>query len=235
MSTDHEAIKELIAPYVLGAVDPEEEALVRSHLRGCDECSREAETLVPATMSLAEAVDPVTLPEGFADRTLTRLQKEDSRVEPTPAPARRWRLAWALGGAAVLLAALVVALISFQGDTGLDTDEVAALLERPGVALTGDGIEAKVVQTDEGTKFVARGLEPPPEGKVYALWEMSESCAPNANGPCVARPAGTFSEVEDGLVITDFDAELDDLQAAGVTIEDEAVKKPTREPILTSF
>ena len=233
MSTDHEDVKELIAPYVLGAVDPEEEALVRTHLRSCDECSREAEALGPVTASLASAVDDAPLPEGFAERTMDRVREEHG--ERDSARPARGRLAWVLSGAALVTATLIVALLALGGGGGIDSESVAELLERPGLALSGDGIEAKIVQTDEGTKFVARGLEPPPEGKVYVLWDMSSTCAPNTNGPCVTRPAGAFSEVQSGLVIAEFEGDLDDLQAAGMTIEEGPVEEPTTEPILTSF
>ena len=230
MAPDHEELKGLLAPYVLGATSREEEALVRSHLRSCEECSREAERFAPATSALTLAVDPVPLPDGFAERTLARAR--DERPAPQPSTARRRSFAWAFStAAAVVIAAF--GWVAIGGDA-VDRDEVVALLDRPGVSLEGDGARAKIVATDEGTKFVAEGLAAPPEGQVYELWKMDASCAPGRHGPCIAKPAGTF-EPADGLVIEDLETDIQDFEEAAVTVEDELVDQPTGEPVLTSF
>ena len=231
----HEEIKGLIAPYVLGAVSPEEESQVEAHLRTCDECRAEAEGFGSVTASLASTVDPVDLPDGFVERTMARLEDERGASAPTPLPQRRSRLAWVLSAAALLVVGLVVALVTLGGGSGPDPDEVAALLDETGLELGGDGVEAKVVETDDRTVFVARGLDPAPEGKVYELWKMTESCAPNRSGPCTVRPAGTF-EVEEGLVMTDLEGGLPgSYDHVAVTIEEEEVDEPTSPPILASF
>ena len=232
MEPRHEDLKELIAPYVLGATSPEEETLVRSHLRSCDECRQEAESFAPATSALSQAVDPVALPDGFVDRTLARAGEE--RPEGRPAAPRRWSLAWVFSAAAAVVVALVAVVWMTIGGDAVDRDEVVALLDRPGLALEGDGARAKIVSTEDGAKFVAEGLAAAPEGRVYELWKMTDSCAPARHGPCIARPAGTF-EPSDGLVIEDVEGDLRDFEEAAVTLEDEPVDQPTGEPILTSF
>lgn len=231
----HEEIKGLIAPYVLGAVSPDEEARVEAHLRTCDVCRTEAESFDPVKASLASAVDPVEPPDGFVERTMERVAQERAESAPTPLPRRRSRLAWVLSAAALVVVVLVVSFVALGGGGGPDPDEVAALLDEPGLELGGDGVEAKIVETDDGTIFVARGLDPAPEGKVYELWKMTESCAPNRHGPCTVRPAGTF-DVEDGLVVTEVEGEFPGrYDHVAVTIEEEEVDQPTSQPILASF
>ncbi|MDQ4095043.1 MAG: anti-sigma factor [Actinomycetota bacterium] len=233
----HEEIKGLIAPYVLGAVSPDEEALIRTHLRSCDECRAEAEGFEPVTASLAAAVDPVELPAGFAERTLQRVREDrGDAAAPAPAlaPARRPRLAWVFSAAALLIVAVVVALVALGGGGGTDPGEVAALLEEPGLDLSAGDVEAKVVETDDGTVFVARGLDAAPEGKIYELWQMKGSCAPGEKGPCDVEPSVTF-EPEDGVAMVEVPASLDDFSDAAVTVEEGFVDQPTSDPVLSSF
>jgi anti-sigma-K factor RskA len=236
MDTRHEDMKALVAPYVLGAVPPEEEAAVRAHLTTCDECRAEAESLGSAASALSLAVDPVDLPAGFVERTMARVHDEKPVVQPTPIGSRR-RLTWVFSAAALLVVVMVVALVAFGSSGGPDPAEVAALLERPGLDLSSDGVQAKVVETDDGTVFVAQGMEAAPEGKVYELWRMSDSCVPNRTGPCTIRAAGTF-DVEDGMVMVEIDdgsAHLDSYDQVAVTVEKEEVEAPTSDPIMASF
>ena len=233
MDTRHEDMKALVAPYVLGAVPAEEEAAVRAHLRTCDECRAEAESLGGVTSSLALAVDPVDLPEGFVERTMAKVEQERPQAAPTPIGSRR-RLGWVLSTAALVVVALVVALVAFGGGGGPDRAEVVALLERPGLDLSGDGVQAKVVETDGQTVFVAQGMEAAPEGKVYELWRMQGSCAPGAKGACDVKPSVTF-EPEDGIVQVEVEGSVDDFSDAAVTIEEGLVDEPTSDPVLASF
>ena len=239
MDARHEEIRELVPSYVLGAVPAEEEATVRSHLQTCAECRAEAESFGSVTSSLALAVDPVALPEGFVDRTMAKVSEGRPQTAPAPAPSRRRSPAWIFSAAALVLIVAVGAWLALGSGGGAPSpDEVASLLDRPGVELSGrnaEGIVAKVVETDDGTKFVARGLDPAPKGKIYQLWKMTESCAPNRTGPCTLRSAGTF-EVDDGVVVADFEGGLaSPYDHAAVTIEEVLQKEPTTEPVLSSF
>lgn len=233
MDTRHEDMKALVAPYVLGAVPREEEAAVRAHLTTCDECRAEAESLGSAASALSLAVDPVDLPAGFVERTMARVQDERPAAEPTPIGSRR-RLTWVFSAAALLVVVMVVALVAFGSSGGPDPAEVAALLERPGLDLSSDGVQAKVVETDDGTVFVAQGMSPAPEGKVYELWQMQGSCAPEDDGPCDVSPSVTF-EPDDGIVQVDVDGSVADFSDAAVTVEEGLVDEPTTDPVLASF
>ncbi|MDQ4144491.1 MAG: anti-sigma factor [Actinomycetota bacterium] len=233
MDQTHEDLKALVAPYVLGAVPPEEEATVRSHLLTCDECRQEAEAFDGVTAALALVVERTPLPDGFVDRTMAKLAEERPEAATAPAPIRRRPLAWVFSAAALLVVALVVALVGFGGD-GPSDESAVALLEKSGMDLSRGGVEAKLVETEDGLTLVARGLEAPPQGKTYELWQMKGACGPGQKGPCSYQPAVTF-EPEDGVVVVEVDGALEDFDAAAVTVERGLVDEPTGAPVLSSF
>ena len=70
MELSHEAAKDLIAPYILGAVSPEEERAIRDHIMSCDECMQEAESLSVVSSALPLLAEPTELPAGFVDRVV---------------------------------------------------------------------------------------------------------------------------------------------------------------------
>lgn len=233
MKGTHEEVKDMIASYVLGAVPEEEVAAIRSHIISCELCMEEAESYSRVTSSLAHATDPVPLPEGFAERTMAKVGETRDSLQPAPARSRRWSLGWVLSSAALVLIIVASAFVLLQTRSELDTNKqiVAALLEEEGVALQGDGV-GRIVATESGTKFVAKGLDPAPEGKVYQLWKMSDGCPTGSD--CTVESAGTF-DVEDGLVVTDAEGNLTEFSEAAVTIEEAEVEAPTTDPVMASF
>ena len=86
-----EELRTLLGGYVLEALEPEEAAEVRAHLRGCPACAAEHASLagLPALLELARGIDqPIEpLPEGFEEELLDRFTRE--RGEPPPRRRRR--------------------------------------------------------------------------------------------------------------------------------------------------
>ena len=241
MNDTHEEMRSLIAAYVLGSVPSEEAARVRSHIMSCEECFEEAESLAGATSSLALAVEPVPLPDGFQDRVMAKV-KEMAPAEPAPSalpvrplPARkRWGWAGAGFAMAALFAIFGFVLFDARSDVNESRELVASLLSSDGIEVAGAGATGKLVQGEDGAVFVARGLSAPPEGKIYQLWKMSGSCAPGTRGPCQIQSAGAF-EVDDGLVVSETGLPLGTFDDVAVTVEDEEVEAPTGQPIMASF
>jgi Anti-sigma-K factor rskA len=237
MERTHEELKGLIAPYVLGAVDDEEAGLIRSHVLSCDECMAEAENLSAAASALALSVDPVSLPDGFEEGVVARIRTEEAPA--APAPRRFWpRFAPALGAAAMLIAiaVLVVSLINTRSELAFERDAIAALVDsEQGMALTGEEGVARMVPADGGSVFAATGLDEPPEGHIYQVWLMDEACAQGAPD-CTPISAGTF-DPEDGLGLLEVDRSLEGFVASAVTIEkgDGSEEGPTTDPILSSL
>ena len=78
----HDEAVELAAPYVLGALEPGEEAAIREHLRTCPESHAEFEELGSVVPALAEAVEPVEPPAALKSRILAAAAAE--RTGPAP-------------------------------------------------------------------------------------------------------------------------------------------------------
>jgi anti-sigma-K factor RskA len=220
----HDEIKSLIAPYSLGAVSADEERTIRAHLVSCDECTSEADTYSAATDTLARTVMPVSLPEGFTERVLSRIAEE----APVAAPARKRRWTVPALAAASLILAVTVAILGYlfvdaQSDLDLERRVTAALLREDGLKLAGDGAVGAVVPAEEGSVFVVEGLEDIPEERTYQLW-LFEGETPVSGG--------TF-EVEDGRAVLETDRSLEGFSGAAVTIEPEGGSPgPTTDPIL---
>jgi hypothetical protein len=238
MERTHEELKELIAPYVLGAVDEEEARFIRSHVLSCEECMAEAENLAGAASALAVSVDPVSLPSGFEDGVIARVTAEEAPASPARSRRGFWaRFAPALAGAALLIAiaVLAVSLINTRSELAFERDAIAALVNsEQGMELTGEEGKARMVPADEGAVFAATGLDEPPEGHIYQVWLLGEVCA--QGGPsCRPVSAGTF-DPEDGLGLLEVDQSLEGFTATAVTIEEgDGAEAPTTDPVLTSL
>jgi anti-sigma-K factor RskA len=235
MELSHEAIRDLIAPYVLGAVSPEEEREIRNHILSCDECTREAESYAAVTTALPLTADAMPLPVGFVDRVVA--QVHDARPGPSQAPGpahapwyRRWSSFGALATAALLIVTLSAGTILVNEHNDLEQKQkvVAALLhhEQDGIALKGPGPAAgKVIPTSTGSIFVAAGMHKPPKEHTYQLWLIK-------NGTMIS--AGTFTAKGD-LVVLETNRSLSGVDSAAITIEPAGgSQQPTTQPITTS-
>ena len=220
---EHEAIKDLIAPYVLGAVSPEEMVVVRAHIMSCEECIAEADSYAKAAGSLALAVEDRPVPAGFADAVLGNVRE----LRPSDAIARTRNLLPAFGVAALVavIAVLSFALVDARSELTDNRRIVSALVRGEGVVdLEGGGAAATVLPTDDGSLFVAAGLERAPEGKTYQLWFMDDG---------VPTSAGVFDPDDEGIAIFRSPLGYTGFNAAAVTIEIAGgVDQPTSDPIM---
>jgi anti-sigma-K factor RskA len=229
----HQELRELIAAYVLGAVTPEEQASIRSHLLSCEECMGEADRHAAAASSLALAAGPEPLPDGFADRVMARVAAErPGEAAARSRPRRRSPLAWpAVAALSLLVAVLGVGLVREQQEQAREREIVQALLRDDGMSLGGaGGAIGRMVPKGGGGLFVASGLREAPEGHSYQLWLIEESCP----GGCDPVSAGTFG-VSGSLAVLETPHSPGRFDAAAVTIEPEGGSEaPTSEPVIAS-
>lgn len=233
---EHEEMRSLIAPYVLGAVPAEEMKRVRSHLLSCDECLSEADQLSPVGDSLAASVEPSEVPAGFAARVMSRVREERSGTEAVPLPATRRAWLPNLAVAAMLLVTAVMGVTLYRTSQDLDvrTEAVRGFLSSDGMRLDGTGARGAMIPTDEGALFVAEGLERLPGDRVYQLWLMKGDCQPGATGSCDIQGIDTFT-TDDGVTIVAIDESLEGYSRAAVTVEPEGGSpQPTSDPALDS-
>lgn len=233
-------VRELAAGYVLGALDPAEDAAVRAHLKACPEPHPEFAELGGVVPYLAASIEPVEPADTLRARILDAVQAQRPAPVPRPSTTRgRRRLAdvfatgWSralLGGAALAIVVLVGATAYFGqrlGETRAYADVLAratALAAAPGsravtiTAAPGAGAGevhgvAVLARDGRGVVVMADGLAQTRGPEVYEIWYVIGTTAP--------VPAGSFRVDADGRGWIDS---LDGVPGGAVTL---AV---TREP-----
>jgi anti-sigma-K factor RskA len=240
MELSHDEVRELIVPYVLGALSPEEAPFVRAHILSCDECMAEADSYSDVAAKMALSADPIPLPDDFADKVMATATEGAAEVAAevplTPARAagrsRRFRfgLVPALASLAVVLAIAVlsVSLVRTRGQLDVYERVVSSVLHSDeGMELRGAGAVARVVPTSGGSVFAATGMQEAPDNHTYELWFVDDG-----------RPvsAGTFS-VTNGVAVLESSRSLGGFEAAAVTIEPAGGSpdgRPSTDPIMTA-
>src|SRR2546430_14816859 len=89
---DHDEIEDLLAAFVLGATDPQEEALVREHLEGCSTCTSTVQRLRRALGALPLEAETVAPPQRLRQQILSAAGASRARELVTPRKARVLRL-----------------------------------------------------------------------------------------------------------------------------------------------
>jgi anti-sigma-K factor RskA len=165
-----------IAAYALGALEPAEAEALARHLEGCAICRDELEAL----RSVVDLL-PLTAPAVGASPALRRRVRRAIAAEPRPggsasAPAlrRSWLPRWsprpALAVAAAAVAAIAAALVIVFTGGGSATRVVHA-------EVTGRGSASLRISGGRG-ELVVRHVAPPPKGKIYEVWLVRGTRAP---------------------------------------------------------
>jgi anti-sigma-K factor RskA len=237
----------LTGAYALNALDDDERREFEVHLAECPACQQEvrefAATAAELGGSLAVTPPPsmkaqvmgtisATRQEPPVPRPSSRAADETDTVVPFP---RRRLLDRVLLPAAAVLAVLVVGLAVTVGNLNTRVNEleastvrVADIVAAPDLrtwSLTQNGTTARVVYsaTQGQGLFLAAGLQPPPDGKVYELWLIG------ADG---ATPAGLFTS-SGGSVTHPMTGDVVSATHIGVTVEPAGGSpQPTTDPIL---
>jgi len=238
----HEEAVELAAPFVLNALEPDEEEALREHLRSCSLSHEEFAELGSVVPALAVTVEPVEPPAALKGRILAAAADDLAAREALPAPvaaphatepiqidSRRrpspvsWFLVAAAGIAIVALIASNLLALGRLGASEQFERDVAAVLEagsQPG-ALTAvlaptepDGPRglAAVSSTGELTMAV-QDLDPTTGNEVYEGWVIV--------GDAVPAPLGGFTVGDPGT---------GRLDSSGLPVEPGITLALTREP-----
>lgn len=250
MNKTHDELKSLIAPYVLGAVSPEEVEEVRSHIISCEECMAEADSYSSAVSSLALSVPPEAIPDALIDNVM-REARADAKQPVAAVPTvpddsdrssvtelRTSRPIYTLVAAAaalLIVAVLAGALITTTNELDDTRDQLAAERERvEQLARTegamrlgspsGDVIGA-MLPTDEGGVFFVHGLDDPPSDHIYQVWLLDDG---------QPTSAGTFDPAS-GVGGLQTDHSLDGVDGVAVTVEPTGGSRaPTGRPVLST-
>ncbi len=177
MST-HPQFRDLLGPYVMGALGPDEEREVEGHLRDCPECGEEVRDLRLAHERLTELAGvEETPPPELKGRVLTGMPDRETRRVP-------------LVAAAAILCALAVLGVLYSSGFFAPDEVAAADLQATELAPRAGG-ELRVREEDPNAQAELEvwGLPRPGPNQYYELWFGEE-------GGRVS--AGTFTVDEEG-------------------------------------
>ena len=199
------------APYVLGALTPEEHQAFADHLSSCAVCREEVSALQMVTASL-----PATAPQVAAPRKLKRRVMSEVRADARAAESmesagrarstgtrRRWLPALApvaLGLAAVALLAVLV----IGTGSGSSSRVVQAQVTAPGAS-------ASVLTSGGHAQIVVANMPQVRAGRVYEVWiKRSGAPAPtdalftvSSHGDATVAVPGNISGVKELLVTSE--------------------------------
>jgi anti-sigma-K factor RskA len=217
-----------VAAYALGALDATEAEAFRRHLETCSVCQEELSSFQEVVNEL-----PVTAPQQKAPaairRNVMREVRNDARMrragDATPRRGRGWSVRWlaamiprpalALGVAAIVAIAVVVGVTS--GPSG---GRVIA------AQVVGQG-SAQMRISGGRASLVMHHLARPPAGKIYEVWLVHGTQAPQSTQQL-------FSVTSAGNAVVDVPGSIKGLSTVMVTPEPKGGSPhPTHAPVVT--
>ncbi len=201
MMDERSHVHDLVGAYVLRAITPPEEELVRRHLSTCAACRQlesdlhEASDLLPALAG--EATPPAQLrarlleivraeaPPGGADQRPQPAQPPPLQDVPRPLPIRSFQRTWPLLTVAATLAVLVVGLTLWRYSTSNTLPKPTAQYALAGTT-AAPRISGSLAYYAGGSRLELslHGLPHLPGGRVYELWLI--------RGTTVVKGIGAF-------------------------------------------
>jgi anti-sigma-K factor RskA len=212
-----------VAAYALGALEPAEAEALARHLQTCAICRDELD-------SFRSVVDllPMTAPAFEASPALRSRVRRAIDAEPLAGarPVRRgrsWLPRWASRPAVAVatgLAAIAVALVIVFAGGGSSTRVVHA-------QVTGAGSASLKISGGRG-ELVVRHVAPPPKGKIYEVWLVRGTHAPQPT-------SALFGVTADGNGDVDVPGSLHGVSQVLVTPEPAGGSKvPTHAPVIAA-
>lgn len=220
---DHEARRDELAAYLLGALEPGEAAALEQHLAGCEECRTELAWLRPAVRALPESVDRVEPPAELRARIMAEVQPEGS-ARPERASRRSFgvgrrsflRPAVGLAVAIAIVAGIAGYAIRDGGSGGESSTVVAGKAPGPTVRMVSTG--------DSGTLHFAN-LHQLPSDEVLQAWVR--------RGKRIESAKTLFVPNRDGTATATID-HMEGVNAVMVTAEPRGGSAyPTSDPIVS--
>jgi len=160
---------DLVGAYVLGALDPDEQAAMKQHLEECEVCRREYNALagLPALLDRivpADVPPPEPSPE-LEEAVLDRVARERGRAKPAR-PRFRWPPKPLLAGAVAAIAAALLIGLLVRGPEAEPAYANGTLRGLPGA---DGGFTVQEVPAGTEVTLWADGL-PAGKGVAYELW-----------------------------------------------------------------
>lgn len=156
--SEHRRTRDLLGPYVLNSLEPEEEMMVREHIARCEDCRTEEQSLRYSHERLSDLASVAeTPPPELKDRVLARLPRRETR-----------RTSLLLAAAAICVLAALGAL--FGSD--LLTRDAASIALQPTEFAPQAGGELRVQAEDSNleAELEVWDLPHPTQNEYYELW-----------------------------------------------------------------
>lgn len=175
----HNEFTDLIAGYVLSALDSDELKSFEAHLASCPECQDSVAELMPSVTALSQSLDESEPSTGLRDRIMASAMAEPKSFVPASqsrndrkTPWWRRPVLWPLPVAAVIVAlAAALAVVSIWGTQ--TEDDLSSAQRRLG--LTYDGIEI-MAQADQWWRFSGSGISHEAAGTLAYSPESGSAC-----------------------------------------------------------
>lgn len=237
-----QAPHDLLAAYLLDAVDERERQAFEEHLLGCPDCERELLALAPTIEALASSV-PAPPPPHVRAAVLRRVAEE----RPAPTSAKRGerssgagptdelaarreqrssrRLVLLAGAAAAVAVVMALFFGPLRGDAEMTPATIAAAADAERYEVQVGEATATIIvsRTLDRAAIETTDMAPAPEGQDYQLWFAQ------ADG--TVTDAGVMPHTDDpAMVLSD---ELGEAVGVGITMEPAGGSpQPTSEPIV---
>jgi anti-sigma-K factor RskA/putative zinc finger protein len=206
----HAWTREMLGPYVLGALDPEEEESVERHLEECEECRDEERGLRETHQRLAGAsIASSSAPPDLKARVLDALPGSERGRWTVRGTGRAGRWSAAAAAVLILLALAVVANLAGPFGRAAETADLAPTELAPGA---GGELELRGSGPNARASLEVWGLPETGPNEYYQLWLGGE-------GGRVG--AGTFA-IDDGgrgEISTLCPEVVGGYERAGITLE----------------
>jgi anti-sigma-K factor RskA len=209
-----------VAPYLLGALTPDESARFERHLEGCELCRADVERLRPALDALPASPEPVTPPADLRRRVMADVKRDAKARRAAASPAAARRPAWlrplpALAAACVLLVVGVVGGIGLSGGGERTVDGQVAIA----------GADASLSIEDGDGELRVAGLPATPDDRTMQVWLVRDGGAP--------QPDALFVPDADGRASVPVDGDLDGVDRVLVSQEPRGGSRaPTTQPFI---
>jgi anti-sigma-K factor RskA len=220
MSCDE--LRDLYELYALGVLDAEDRLAAEEHLAtGCQDCAEALRRALAANAAILKSVDQVDPPKSLRE-------KMESAFAPKPRRGFFLGYGWIFTTAAVLLlAVLIVSQQRIRNQRLQAALEFAALPGVQHVVFDKDGVHGSVfVHAQRGVLLTVSGLRPAPAGKVYEMWIVPKSGAPQAIGSIRTTFEGKGAQIV---------ARSIDPNVAAVAVSLEPVDSPMEKPTEVLF
>lgn len=216
--SEHPQTRDLLGPYVMGALEPREEREVEDHLERCPSCREEARELRIAHEHLADlAYTTETPPPDLKERVVAGIPRREAR----------WRVpSWAAAVAAAFIVLAVLGAILAPDLFGGRALASATLSPTDRAPHAGGEVSIKGSDDNMEVNLEAWGLPPCKREQYYELWlvEGKERVS-----------AGTFTVGKSGRVDVNMNAPsfADSYPKVGITAEWDKDPRPSDAKMLS--